>query len=579
MRAGVPELYEKILIWSIPIAAGAHAAWLVWLARADLAASWLLGAALCAAAALAAGISASGGPSRSVRLALSFVLAGMLLLPAPGSVLICLAACLAGRGAGIAGPPRRGVAMIGALLVSVTIAQFVRMLGLPDPDPSSPATLLYLGVLFAVVQVSAYGIYAALHLGRTPALEVGRPLPMVLVEAINVLLAWVLFDVFAHGGWLPGAGLSAVLVLGAYALRKLDRAHEELKQSNTALAARVSELATLHSIGREILSSLDPSRVFSIVERECRKIFDVDFFFIALREAATNTLQVVYRERATESAKEVTRPLGKGLASWVVAEKRGIRVDDFHDPETRLPFQAEVVDREIRSALAVPLTVEERVIGVLSVQSRRPGAYDDHLLSVLTTIAQQAAVAIENARHYEMATVDSLTRLFLRDYFFRRLEEEHNRARRYGGTFALLMMDLDSFKEINDHHGHLAGDRYLRALGATIHNRLRAADLACRYGGDEFCLLLPETDVDGASAFAERIRTAVSDLVVEIEGLSLRTTISIGVALFPDHEAGELKALLLRADQALYEAKREGRDRVVLYAARTKRGSPARAHG
>ena len=206
-------------------------------------------------------------------------------------------------------------------------------------------------------------------------------------------------------------------------------------------------------------------------------------------------------------------------------------------------------------------------MGVLSIQSRHAEAYDDHLLSVLTTIAQQAAVALENARHYAMATVDSLTGLFLRDYFFRRLEEEYSRAARYGGAFAVLMLDLDAFKTINDRHGHLAGDRYLRALGQTIRTRLRAADLACRYGGDEFCLLLPETDLAGAQPIAERLRAAIGALVADVGGGTVRSTVSIGLAAYPDHDTGDLKALLLRADQALYQAKRSGRDRVVAFAA------------
>jgi diguanylate cyclase (GGDEF)-like protein len=188
-------------------------------------------------------------------------------------------------------------------------------------------------------------------------------------------------------------------------------------------------------------------------------------------------------------------------------------------------------------------------------------------MSVLATIAQQAAVAVENARHYALATIDSLTGLHLRDYFFRRFEEEYTRAKRYSGAFSILMLDLDGFKEINDRQGHLAGDRYLRALGAAIKGRMRGADLACRYGGDEFCVLLPETDLAGARPIAERLRQALAHLVVDVDDASLRTTVSIGIASYPEHDTGEIKGLLLRADQALYQAKRAGRDRVVPFAA------------
>jgi diguanylate cyclase (GGDEF)-like protein len=163
---------------------------------------------------------------------------------------------------------------------------------------------------------------------------------------------------------------------------------------------------------------------------------------------------------------------------------------------------------------------------------------------------------------HAMATVDSLTGFFLRDYFFSRLDEEDERARRYGGGFALLMLDLDGFKEINDRHGHLAGDRFLSEISATIRDQLRAADVACRYGGDEFCLLLPQTARAGAHAIAERIRAAVSQRTVGVDGRRLRVTVSIGLALFPDHDAGDVESLMRRSDEALYQAKRTGRDRV-----------------
>jgi diguanylate cyclase (GGDEF)-like protein len=176
-------------------------------------------------------------------------------------------------------------------------------------------------------------------------------------------------------------------------------------------------------------------------------------------------------------------------------------------------------------------------------------------------------VAIESARHYQQATVDSLTGCFLRDYFFKRLQEEHERCARYGGSFSLLMLDLDGFKEINDQHGHLAGDLYLGEISGTIRAQLRAADIACRYGGDEFCLLLPETDLTGARVIAERIRLAIADTVVAQDGVTLRSTASIGIAVYPRHGSGDALGLLRNADEALYRAKRSGRDCVVPFAA------------
>jgi diguanylate cyclase (GGDEF)-like protein len=244
--------------------------------------------------------------------------------------------------------------------------------------------------------------------------------------------------------------------------------------------------------------------------------------------------------------------------------KRGCRVDDL----ARIDGAgAAAPAAELRSMLLAPMIVSERVLGLVAVYGRRPGAYDDHGLSVLTTIAHQGAVAIESERHYRSATEDSLTGFYVRDYFFERLREEQGRASRYGGRFSLLMIDLDGFKKINDDHGHLAGDRYLRAVGDAIRSQLRGADIACRYGGDEFCVLLPQTDLAGARVIAERVRVAVGSTVASYGGKPLRTTASIGVAVWPADGGPSERDLVRHADEALYRAKREGRDRVVPFAA------------
>ena len=193
-------------------------------------------------------------------------------------------------------------------------------------------------------------------------------------------------------------------------------------------------------------------------------------------------------------------------------------------------------------------------------------------LSVLALIVARILVRLREARFQasesgRVAMIDSLTGFYVRDFLLARLAEEDDRSRRYGGCFALLMIDLDGFKAINDHNGHLAGDHYLREVGLTIREQLRAADIPCRYGGDEFCILLPQTGLAGSRAIAERIRSAVAEQIVDVENRKLRTTVSIGFAVFPQHGTGDLRKLMGMADQALYRAKRAGRDRVVPFAA------------
>jgi len=126
------------------------------------------------------------------------------------------------------------------------------------------------------------------------------------------------------------------------------------------------------------------------------------------------------------------------------------------------------------------------------------------------------------------------------------------------------MLDLDWFKEINDRLGHMTGDRFLQRVGDVIRDSMRAADIPCRWGGEEFCVLLPETDRDGARSIADRIRARVGEMVMHVGKDAVRTTLSVGISCYPDDTPGTLQTLLERADRALYAAKQAGRNRVLM---------------
>ena len=169
-----------------------------------------------------------------------------------------------------------------------------------------------------------------------------------------------------------------------------------------------------------------------------------------------------------------------------------------------------------------------------------------------------------------LSTIDSMTELYNRGYFFNSVEREMQRSRRFRRGFCLLMMDLDGLKGINDRFGHYQGDLVLRAVANVIRSGLRAVDVPARYGGDEFVALLPETEAPGAYLVAEKIRQGVSALVVESNGQTIPASLSIGLVSFP--EDGETAdALMIAADQAMYSSKRLGKNRVVGYANLTKR--------
>ena len=152
----------------------------------------------------------------------------------------------------------------------------------------------------------------------------------------------------------------------------------------------------------------------------------------------------------------------------------------------------------------------------------------------------------------DLAVRDGLTGLFNRRYFNELLGIESNRLKRYPSVLSLLMLDIDNFKNYNDTQGHLAGDELLRGFGKLLKSSARASDIMCRYGGEEFVIMLPQTDKKGAQIIAERLRVQV--------GLYLPTTVSIGVASYPD-DAIELIKLVDKADGALYQAKKTGKNK------------------
>ncbi len=181
-------------------------------------------------------------------------------------------------------------------------------------------------------------------------------------------------------------------------------------------------------------------------------------------------------------------------------------------------------------------------------------------------LANQLALALKRIRLYKdvekMAITDGLTRLHTRRHLMERFEEEFARAKMRQASLSLLMLDVDHFKRVNDQYGHLAGDMVLREVGRIVAGHIREIDIAGRYGGEEFCAILPDTDKQGAMLAAERIRLAVNEGKIKAYDAALHVSMSIGVATFPA-DAQHLDELLDKADWALYRAKKQGRNRVV----------------
>ncbi|HEY8632806.1 MAG TPA: GGDEF domain-containing protein [Candidatus Limnocylindrales bacterium] len=188
-------------------------------------------------------------------------------------------------------------------------------------------------------------------------------------------------------------------------------------------------------------------------------------------------------------------------------------------------------------------------------------------ITALVLLAYVAMVIAREQRRardaaIRLSTVDPLTGLFNRTFFFAAVEREIARSARSGRGFCLLMMDLDELKQINDQHGHFFGDRVLRGVGEVIRAGGRKIDTSARYGGDEFVVLLPETDPTGAYVLAEKIRLGVADLNVDVAGTTLQPSVSIGVVSYPE-DGLTSDELMITADSQMYHSKRAGKNRVT----------------
>ncbi|MGH9196771.1 MAG: sensor domain-containing diguanylate cyclase, partial [Acidimicrobiia bacterium] len=255
--------------------------------------------------------------------------------------------------------------------------------------------------------------------------------------------------------------------------------------------------------------------------------------------------------------------LGEGLAGWVAESGSPIR----------LPNGAVVgpspLEPEFRTALVVPVFSQERIAGVLCLYDKEEDQnFTESDMTSLLSLADSAGVAIENVLLHDearrLSIVDTVVGTWNRRYFMLRFEQELERSARFRRPFSLLLIDIDDFKVVNDSHGHQRGDSVLVEVARRVNDAIREIDVFARFGGEEFVLILPETDAEGGVATAEKIRSLISDKPFE-GNPPLTVTVSVGVSCYWEHGTDQ-ESLIRAADMAMYEAKRiEGKNRVVLY--------------
>jgi diguanylate cyclase (GGDEF)-like protein len=363
-----------------------------------------------------------------------------------------------------------------------------------------------------------------------------------------------------------GVGASATTVERSPDLQvEVDRLRSELDHR--------SQLAQSLQRFLERISSREPQKTYQAIlkhsmellraERASVWVFDEDSNEISLKAAVGF---------AVSTAEVIPRRMGEGISGGVLESGKAMVVSDLESAGlTPAPPERKY---RTKSFISYPITMRGRKIGVLNVADKAgDDKFDDVDLSLLDLLGPQIAVALESAEWHERATqfqlmsiTDPLTGLLNRRYLEERLTDELNRSERYNYSMSCLMIDIDDFKSYNDRNGHQAGDVALKITAHALKAALRSADVACRYGGEEFCILLPQTSLSEAGVIAERMRQRVAEREYPF-GKSQplgNVTVSIGISTLGKYiDTGE--KVIAAADRALYTAKSQGKNRIEFY--------------
>ncbi len=369
--------------------------------------------------------------------------------------------------------------------------------------------------------------------------------------------------------------------------KKIKAHAEAVKRENLVLKERLSELEKGRLRAREaeiknrslerlieintfITNSLNKKEVLQRILSQIKKLLDCERSSILLVDREANQLRFAFLSREEEGKllQDEGLGMGEGIAGTVWMNGNPVMINDAQNDPRFLSRVDKKSNVETRTILAVPLTVNGVIIGVIEAINKNDRIFTPFDLKILQYISTQSAIAIKNADLYDMAITDGMTRLFIHKYFRERLAEEWNRSYRNNRDLSLVMFDIDRFKDFNDTYGHQAGDRVIVELAKILKENSRSVDIPCRYGGEEFVIILPETSREQAMVVVERIRTVVEEKKIYHEDKTLTMTVSCGVATIPDLAPKSIDDFINMADRALYASKENGRNRVTYYTSR-----------
>lgn len=342
---------------------------------------------------------------------------------------------------------------------------------------------------------------------------------------------------------LISSGVVCLIILVPLFSRLLSRG---INKYIVEIFTRNEELRLLYVMVERLSKTLDMVLLKEIVIEIFKDILDAD-----------EVILILARGDKEFSGSEWTRETGK-------VERKNIAEDDKLNQVLQEWLDGGLDKTRISAdsgQLCMPVEKGGQRLALV-IAGKNSRYFDKERLKLCSVISSHIAVAFDNARLYYIAITDELTKTFTKRHFRQCIDQSFFEYQQYGHKFALLMMDLDKFKQVNDTHGHVVGDAVLKQLGEIIRSSVRENDLVFRYGGEEFTVILPNTGEKGARYVAERIRATTEETVFEPGTLDLKLTISIGIETCP--QAPSIHDLIVAADRALYRAKKQGRNQVVL---------------
>lgn len=357
-------------------------------------------------------------------------------------------------------------------------------------------------------------------------------------------------------------------------LDELRAKEEEIDQLNQYIELKDEQIARLHKMYIDIVLSLDLDKKFELITHIARELFQAEITSLMLIDRKTGKLKIASAKGLDDKViKEATVEIGEGIAGLVAKEKRPILVNNVEkDPRFKRSNRPHY---KTKSFMSSPLMFEDEVIGILNCADKTNGeSFQEEDLSLLSMVSSYLTSVLHNAKLFEelalsnkrlktLSNFDELTNAYNRRYLYERLNKELERAKRYQHPLSILMIDLDHFKSVNDKYGHQFGDFVLKEMVKQFKEAVRNVDIVTRYGGEEFTIILPDTNIEGARIAAERIRARIQAHTFASDPHLEKMTISVGIASLGVDDITTAEQLMKNADNKLYQAKTQGRNCVV----------------